>query len=296
MKFPTVFIVIVIACAGAIGQPNSSFYVATTGNDSNPGTQAAPWRTIQHAADSARAGSTVNIRGGIYEELVTLNASGNASEGFITFKSHPGETAVLDAAHFTPSGRQAVLTIHNQSYITIGPGLDIYGESDRKTLRYCTTSPGKRDNACIGLGIACSGHHLVFTGNIVHDNGLGGISCSPSAFGASPLACRAAVVTLRALQERDLYARSSLVGEDLMQRLEELGNKKIRQVRGRGLMIGVELKERVTPTLRALQERGVLVLPAGATTFRLLPPPPLLPKTSKNLAAVNTLLKSGRYQ
>jgi acetylornithine/LysW-gamma-L-lysine aminotransferase len=38
------------------------------------------------------------------------------------------------------------------------------------------------------------------------------------------------------------------------------------------MMIGVELKERVTPTLRALQERGVLVLPAGATTFRLLPP------------------------
>ena len=38
------------------------------------------------------------------------------------------------------------------------------------------------------------------------------------------------------------------------------------------MMIGVELKERVTPTLRALQEQGVLVLPAGATTFRLLPP------------------------
>jgi LysW-gamma-L-lysine/LysW-L-ornithine aminotransferase len=37
-------------------------------------------------------------------------------------------------------------------------------------------------------------------------------------------------------------------------------------------MIGVELKERVTPTLRALQQRGVLVLPAGPTTFRLLPP------------------------
>jgi acetylornithine/succinyldiaminopimelate/putrescine aminotransferase len=38
------------------------------------------------------------------------------------------------------------------------------------------------------------------------------------------------------------------------------------------MMIGVELKERVTPTLRALQENGVLILPAGATTFRLLPP------------------------
>ena len=91
-------------------------------------------------------------------------------------------------------------------------------------------------------------------------------------FGASPLACRAALVTLRALRERDLYARSARLGAELMKRLGEIDSPKVRQVRGRGLMIGVELKERVTPTLRALQEGGVLVLPAGPTTFRLLPP------------------------
>src|SRR5215218_2317619 len=91
-------------------------------------------------------------------------------------------------------------------------------------------------------------------------------------FGASPLACRAAIVTLHALRERDLYARSAALGAELMNRLTGIGNPKVRQVRGRGMMIGVELKERVTPTLRALQERGVLVLPAGPTTFRLLPP------------------------
>ena len=91
-------------------------------------------------------------------------------------------------------------------------------------------------------------------------------------FGASPLACRAAIVTLRALRERDLYARSATIGQELKERLSGLGSPKVRQVRGRGLMIGVELKERVTSTLRALQERGILVLPAGATTFRLLPP------------------------
>jgi acetylornithine/LysW-gamma-L-lysine aminotransferase len=91
-------------------------------------------------------------------------------------------------------------------------------------------------------------------------------------FGASPLACRAALVTLRALRERDLYARSADLGDELMRRLAALDSQKVRQVRGRGLMIGVELKERVTPTLRALQQQGVLVLPAGATTFRLLPP------------------------
>src|SRR4029077_19978877 len=89
----------------AFGQTNTSYYVSTTGNDSNPGTQAAPWRTIQHAADTARAGSTVNVRGGIYEELVSINVSGNAADGFITFRSYPGEAAILDAARLTPSGR-----------------------------------------------------------------------------------------------------------------------------------------------------------------------------------------------
>jgi len=46
----------------------------------------------------------------------------------------------------------------------------------------------------------------------------------------------------------------------------------IREVRGLGLMIGIELKIKVGPVLRALQERGVLALPAGATVLRLLPP------------------------
>jgi acetylornithine/LysW-gamma-L-lysine aminotransferase len=91
-------------------------------------------------------------------------------------------------------------------------------------------------------------------------------------FGASPLACRAALVTLRALRERELYVRSAELGAALMERLVGIESPKVRQVRGRGMMVGVELKERVTPTLRALQERGVLVLPAGPTTFRLLPP------------------------
>ncbi|MGZ4889615.1 MAG: DUF1565 domain-containing protein, partial [Candidatus Angelobacter sp.] len=96
------FVVLLGCISGAFGQPNSSFYVSTTGDDSNPGTQTAPWRTVQHAADTVRAGSTVNVRGGVYEELVSIKASGNATDGYITFRSYPGETAVLDAEHFAP--------------------------------------------------------------------------------------------------------------------------------------------------------------------------------------------------
>ena len=96
MKVLSLLMLLAVVC-GAFGQTNSSFYVSTTGNDSNPGSQTAPWRTVQHAADIARAGSTVNVRGGVYEELVSIKASGNARDGYITFRSNPGETAILDA-------------------------------------------------------------------------------------------------------------------------------------------------------------------------------------------------------
>lgn len=127
----TLFVLLTFACA-AFGQTNSSFYVATTGNDSSPGTLAAPWRTIQHAADIARAGGTVYVRGGTYEELVSIKSSGNASDGFITFRSYPNETAILDASHLTPSARTAILTIQNKSYVRV-TGFEI------RKLPHCRT-------------------------------------------------------------------------------------------------------------------------------------------------------------
>ena len=140
----------------AFGQPNSSFYVSTTGNDSNPGTQTAPWRTVQHAADTVRAGSTVNVRGGVYEELVAIKASGNATDGFITFRSYPGETAVLDAEHFAPKGRIGVLTIHDRSYVRIA-GFEI---------RNFRTAEHRL--APLGIDVMGAGSHIELLKNNVH--------------------------------------------------------------------------------------------------------------------------------
>ncbi len=145
-----------VCVSAACGQTNASYYVSTAGNDSNIGTQAAPWRTIQHAADTARAGSTVNVRGGIYEELISINVSGNASDGFITFRSYSSETAVLDATHFTPTGRQGVLTIHNQSYVRI-EGFEI---------RNFHTAEHRL--APLGISITGSGSHIELLKNNVH--------------------------------------------------------------------------------------------------------------------------------
>jgi acetylornithine/LysW-gamma-L-lysine aminotransferase len=53
---------------------------------------------------------------------------------------------------------------------------------------------------------------------------------------------------------------------------ERLPEKAVREVRGRGLMIGIELRGKVAPVLKMLQARGVLALPAGPGVLRLLPP------------------------
>ena len=91
-------------------------------------------------------------------------------------------------------------------------------------------------------------------------------------FGGNPLCCAAALATIDYILEHDLPQRAAEEGEWLLQRLQAIGSPRIRTVRGIGLMIGVELRERVQPYLAALMDRGVLALPAGRTVIRLLPP------------------------
>lgn len=93
-----------------------------------------------------------------------------------------------------------------------------------------------------------------------------------STFGGNPLAARAAVETLRIFRDDDLYTRAGTLGAQIMTRITDLENPRVRAVRGKGMMIGIELKQKATPVLRGLQERGVLALPAGNLVVRLLPP------------------------
>ena len=93
-----------------------------------------------------------------------------------------------------------------------------------------------------------------------------------STFGGNPLACAAALAVLEVMQTEHLPERAAILGEQLIQRLRSSDLPLVRTVRGLGLMIGIDLKQKVTPVLHALQARGVLALPAGRTVLRLLPP------------------------
>jgi acetylornithine/LysW-gamma-L-lysine aminotransferase len=93
-----------------------------------------------------------------------------------------------------------------------------------------------------------------------------------STFGGNPLACAAALATLNALENERLVNRAAELGEYLLRQLVRVDSPLIREVRGLGLMIGIETRQKVTPYLKEMMERGVLALPAGLSVIRLLPP------------------------
>jgi acetylornithine/LysW-gamma-L-lysine aminotransferase len=109
-----------------------------------------------------------------------------------------------------------------------------------------------------------------------------------STFGGNPLACAAARATLAVIQAERLPEQAAVKGAWLIEQLRALPQSKIREIRGLGLMIGIELRERAAPYVQALQERGVLALLAGPTVLRLLPP---LVITSEQLATVVAVLQ-----
>ncbi|MBZ0302128.1 MAG: acetylornithine/succinylornithine family transaminase [Anaerolineae bacterium] len=93
-----------------------------------------------------------------------------------------------------------------------------------------------------------------------------------STFGGNPLACAAALATLSTLCSEHLPARAAESGAWLLEALRGIDHPQIREVRGIGLILGLELRGRVTPVLKNLQDRGILALPAGFNVLRLLPP------------------------
>ena len=91
-------------------------------------------------------------------------------------------------------------------------------------------------------------------------------------FGGNPLAAAAGLAVLEEIEERELLQNASEVGSYFQEQLRALPSPKIRTVRGLGLMIGVELKEKVAPYIDALKDAGVMTINAGATVVRFVPP------------------------
>jgi hypothetical protein len=107
------------------GGGTANYYVATNGNDNNPGTQTSPWRTIQKAANTLNGGQMAYVRGGTYSEQVTITRSGS-SGNYITISAYPGETVIVNPSY---SGTyQGSIDIRNNSWVKI-VGITIAGSS-----------------------------------------------------------------------------------------------------------------------------------------------------------------------
>jgi acetylornithine/LysW-gamma-L-lysine aminotransferase len=93
-----------------------------------------------------------------------------------------------------------------------------------------------------------------------------------STFGGNPLACAGALAVLATLAEEGLVERAAELGAGWRAAIAALDLPVVREIRGLGLMIGLELRERALPWVKALQARGIIALTAGPNMLRFLPP------------------------
>ena len=95
-----------------------------------------------------------------------------------------------------------------------------------------------------------------------------------STFGGNPISCAAGIAALKSITEDGLIENSEKMGKLFREGLEKLkeNHTMIREIRGKGLMIGVEMKFEVRDILMGLIREGVLMLYSGRNILRILPP------------------------
>src|SRR2546422_8445893 len=148
-----------IACSvcgflsSGFAQGGATYYVAPTGSDSNPGTSASPWRTIQKAANTLNGGDTVIVIAGTYNERVQVITSGSAGK-LLTFQAQG--TVVMQGFNI------------QASYVKI-TGFEITNTPG--------TSPTDRIN---GSGVYLSGSNNEISNNYTHHSTAAGIYLASS--------------------------------------------------------------------------------------------------------------------
>ncbi len=156
----------------AFAQAGSTFYVSTSGSDSNSGSSSAPWLTIQHAASTVTAGATVIVEAGTYHESVTFSTSGTSSEP-IVFNGQG--TAIVDGSTgvtccTTPSWETSngFLCCNTQGLINIGSSSGVsYLTIEGFTIQNYKTS--SKNDVPAGILIAGSGSGISILNNTVQN-------------------------------------------------------------------------------------------------------------------------------
>ena len=93
-----------------------------------------------------------------------------------------------------------------------------------------------------------------------------------STFGGNPLACAVSIAALEVIEEENLVERSLKLGNYFLKQLKKINNPIVKEVRGKGLFIGVVLTEKARPYCEALKEEGLLCKETHDTVIRFAPP------------------------
>jgi hypothetical protein len=100
-----------ITCAGLLALTQGAYaaelHVATTGQDTNPGTAAAPLRSIQRGAELAQAGDTITVHAGVYRERVTPPRGGESDAKRIVYQAAPGEKVEIKGSEIVTGWEKA---------------------------------------------------------------------------------------------------------------------------------------------------------------------------------------------
>ena len=118
MLFTLYGIYAVLILVGPITAQGATYYVATTGNDSNPGTLTQPFKSFAQGVSKLQPGDTLYIRGGLYTEQIDLqrpNKSGTAN-GWITIAGYPGEIVTIRFADTSSIGYGPIKARGNRGY------------------------------------------------------------------------------------------------------------------------------------------------------------------------------------
>jgi hypothetical protein len=148
-------------------------------SNSNPGTLALPWSTIQQAAETMVAGDTVFIRKGKYHEQVFTANDGDASNGYIVFSAFPGEKPIIDGTGVT-TGNIGFLITH--SYIKL-LGLEIRNWNDNgiwmENAAFIEISDCEIHEVVYGIGASDGTHDFELNRVNIHHFDLYGFDASP---------------------------------------------------------------------------------------------------------------------
>lgn len=202
---------IMVMCTAALSARAVTYYVSTTGSNSNRGTEASPWRNVDYGVDQLAPGDKLYIRGGTYYETVTLWNKYGTSTALVEVAEYPNETAIIDG---TGSTANAVFAIGGAStYVNVrrltvrnGPstGIFVYGASYVDLLDNVVHGNGEfgislRTPSASSWG---STQHILVKGNYVYDNCRTNASRTASSWKQGISAFRANYVTIT---ENDVY-------------------------------------------------------------------------------------------